>query len=62
MRTEMPDPTAPERCRSWRIRGWRIVRCTRPRDHADGGRWHYATRAHGQPAWLVKDRERNDHG
>lgn len=45
------------RCRSWRIRSWRIVRCARPARHAATAKWHCADTSTGD-SWYVKERER----
>lgn len=44
-------------CRSWRVRGWRIVRCSWAPEHVFISKWHCAEETTGH-VWLVKDRER----
>ena len=46
-----------KRCRSWRIRAWRIVRCSWPQEHAVTSKWHCAEASTGH-VWYVRDRER----
>ncbi|MEV4440445.1 hypothetical protein AB0K09_15755 [Streptomyces sp. NPDC049577] len=50
----MPAPEV--RCRSWRIRGLRIVRCSWEASHTIGSKWHcHEPTGH---AWRVVDRWR----
>lgn len=43
-------------CRSWRIRRWRIVRCSWSVDHVLISKYHHAD---GGWIWPVSDRERS---
>lgn len=45
------------RCRSFRFRGGRFVRCTWERDHVSRSKWHCSESTTGH-VWLVRDRER----
>lgn len=45
------------RCRSWRVRAFRIVRCSWPADHVKTSKWHCAEDSTGH-VWYVRDRER----
>jgi hypothetical protein len=49
----MPD--TPRRCRSWRIRAWRIVRCSWNAQHVHTSKWHCAETTTGH-VWYVTDR------
>lgn len=52
-----PAPAAVNRCRSWRIKGGRIVRCSWKAEHAGYSKWHCAESSTGH-IWYVRDRER----
>lgn len=47
------------RCKSWRIRGWRPVRCSWPASHVSTSKWHCAEISTGH-VWRVRDKERGE--
>ncbi|MEW1547506.1 hypothetical protein [Streptomyces tsukubensis] len=49
-----------DRCRSLRIRRWRVVRCWGTRGHTAFTKYHCAGLSTGN-IWLVRSRERNAH-